>query len=99
MTMYVDDLYNYPDCTLRYKVWCHMATDGPITELHAFAARLGLRRSWFQVGKSGRFPHDDLTPNKRAQAFRLGARPVPSIQLFCLCSSPSLSGGATDAQT
>jgi hypothetical protein len=50
---------------------CHLITDGPNEELHAFAARLGLRRGWFQPSPSG--PHYDLTASKRALAVRLGA--------------------------
>jgi hypothetical protein len=55
---------------------CHLTTDGPLDELHAFAARLGLQRAWFQPGST---PHYDLTPNKRAQALQLGAVFVPGL--------------------
>lgn len=48
---------------------CHMAAD-TLSELHTFAIRLGLKRSWFQ---SKTHPHYDLTPNKRALALRRGA--------------------------
>ncbi|NLO92532.1 MAG: DUF4031 domain-containing protein [Elusimicrobia bacterium] len=49
---------------------CHLyARD--MAALHSFAARLGLRRAWFQ-GNS-KLPHYDLTVNKRALALRLGA--------------------------
>ena len=48
MAILVDELREYPDVTLPFTVWCHMATDGELEELHAFAARLGLRRAWFQ---------------------------------------------------
>jgi hypothetical protein len=49
---------------------CHLIADSN-EELHAFAARLGLRRSWFQPSASG--PHYDLTAGRRATAVRLGA--------------------------
>lgn len=65
--VYVDDA-TWP---WRGQLWCHLLADSN-DELHEFAARLGLRRSWFQ-GVS-RFPHYDLTANKRAQAIRLGAQ-------------------------
>jgi hypothetical protein len=39
--------------------------------LHAMAARLGLRRAWFQ--SSSRFAHYDLTASRRALAVRFGA--------------------------
>jgi len=43
-------------------------------ELHQFAARLGLKRDWFQ-SRPGRpeLDHYDLTRGKRQQALRLGA--------------------------
>lgn len=50
---------------------CHLTTDGPIEELHAFAAKLGMRRSWFQQHPSA--PHYDLTASKREKALQLGA--------------------------
>lgn len=56
-------------------LWCHLLSDQPDPEeLHRFAARLGLRRSYFQH-KPGNPAHDhyDLTLGKRAQAIALGA--------------------------
>jgi hypothetical protein len=41
-----------------------------LEELHAFAARLGLRREWFQVRST---PHYDLTSGRAASATKLGA--------------------------
>jgi hypothetical protein len=76
--IYVDDLVNYSQAPKpgaeRYfgngKPSCHLTTDGPLDELHSFAARLGLKRAWFQPGPPA---HYDLTPNKRRQAIQLGA--------------------------
>jgi Protein of unknown function (DUF4031) len=51
-------------------------------ELHAFAAKLCLRRAYFQPGRPRRDGspsphwHYDLTAGKRQQAIRLGAQPV-----------------------
>jgi hypothetical protein len=42
-------------------------------ELHVFAARLGLKRSWFQPGSRPEAAHYDLTAGKRSQALVLGA--------------------------
>jgi hypothetical protein len=75
MTIYVDSLIkwaitkNWP-----YKAGsCHLFTDSKdLDELHDFADRLGLKRSWFQSRKI--VPHYDLTKNKRLQALRLGAK-------------------------
>jgi hypothetical protein len=50
---------------------CHLTTDGDEEELHAFAARLGLRRSMFQRHKLA--PHYDLTPALHELALREGA--------------------------
>lgn len=79
MTIYVDRLEVHyqppkPGATRHFgngKSSCHMATDGDLEELHQFAERLGLRRSWLHNSSSA--PHYDLTPNKRAQAVALGA--------------------------
>lgn len=43
-------------------------------ELHAFASRLGLKRSWFQAKST--FPHYDLTASKQFKAMQLGAELV-----------------------
>ena len=65
MSVYVDDMVacsrnsNWP-----YDQACHMAAD-TVEELHKFARRLGLRRSWFQ---SGSLPHYDLTIGMRVKA-------------------------------
>jgi len=74
--IYVDEVRDYTGLTkLRYKKWCHIWTDGPIEELHEFAAKLGLKRSWFQDKK--RFPHYDTIPYRRALALKMGATFIP----------------------
>jgi len=50
---------------------CHMTTDGELAELHAFAARVGLKREWFQ--EHPLMPHYDLTPRRREAALKAGA--------------------------
>lgn len=79
--IYVDSLIQWPLGGKSARVKrsfadgsCHLITDGDIEELHAFARRLGLKRSWFQ--DSPRTPHYDLNGNKRAAAVRLGATEV-----------------------
>ena len=80
MTVYVDDM-NLPATVQNgprvshTSEWSHLFADTE-EELHAFAARLGLKRSYFQQGKPDWFPHDDVTKGKRYQALRLGAAPV-----------------------
>jgi hypothetical protein len=41
-----------------------------VEELHEFAARLGLKRAWYQPVST---PHYDLTATRRARAIHLGA--------------------------
>jgi uncharacterized protein DUF4031 len=82
MTVYVDPLFQWP--AARYSnaqaqatgaknkhTWCHMfADEADCSELHAMAAKIGLRRSWFQGD------HYDLTPGRRAAALAAGAKAV-----------------------
>jgi hypothetical protein len=71
MAVYVDRLR---DWGWRWGPSCHLISDAPAgdnLELHAFAARLGLKRSWFQKSTSG--PHYDLTASRRALAVGSGA--------------------------
>lgn len=82
MAVYVDELRTIrpadskPQAQRNGNRWCHMTATSE-EELHDFAARLGLKRSWYQVG--GRkvwhwyLSHYDLVPSKRALAVRLGA--------------------------
>lgn len=81
MTVYVDAA-RIPAIVGRHSSrWSHLTADTK-EELHAFAERLGLRRSYFQTCKANRKRcspetcphwHYDVTDGKRAQALRLGA--------------------------
>lgn len=82
MTVYVDQVTHYPNTSLKYKSWCHMACTGDLEELHQLAAKIGLKLSWFQPYSH---PHYDLTPAKRELAIRLGAIPVDSKEFVRLC--------------
>lgn len=82
-TIYVDEIRTYEHTQLPYKDWCHMAVDGDIEHLHAFAHKLGLKREWFQ--DKPKAPHYDLVPSKRAEAIKLGAVPVESGILLERC--------------
>lgn len=81
MSIYVDPLFQYP---AQKRLWCHMATDGDIEELHKFAESIGMQRSWFQH-KDSRHPHYDLTAGMRVKAVAKGAIEVTSTELFLLC--------------
>jgi predicted kinase len=82
MAILVDELREYPDARLPFSRWCHMATDGSFEELHEFAARLGLRRAWFQRD------HYDLPAHGRAAAVALGAEEVPTGELLLRMAGP-----------
>jgi len=97
MTVYVDDA-GIPASVrngsrVHTSTWCHLTADTQ-EELHAFAARLGLKRSYFQPGKplGGKpspFWHYDVTAGKRAQAVALGALEVPTRELPGICRTRS----------
>ena len=70
MSVYVDPSSPTPiNKNWKYNYGCHLVAD-TVAELHAFAACLGLKRSWFQ---NKTMPHYDLTTNKRREAVKLGA--------------------------
>jgi hypothetical protein len=73
--VYIDTLMT----CLVSKAWkwpksCHMFVDTTtdLEALHRFAARIGLRRAWFQ-NKPGKMPHYDLNPARRKAALAEGA--------------------------
>ena len=83
MTIYVDNMY-IPAKVGRYQArWCHLLGDSPdMTELHEFAARIGLRRSWFQPDSTNWWcSHYDVTETVRAKAVAAGAVEVTFHQL------------------
>jgi len=68
----VDQIIKWPSARPPFdKGSCHLTTDGDLEELHAFAARIGLRRAWFQ--EHPKMPHYDLTPSRRVLALYEGA--------------------------
>jgi hypothetical protein len=72
MSVYVDDAFVHGDWG-KWTGGGHMQADST-AELHEFAARIGLKRAWFQ-SRPNRPEHDhyDLTRGKRQQALALGA--------------------------
>lgn len=70
--MYVDHAFAYGEWG-RWSGGGHLQAD-TIDELHEFAARLGMRRAWFQ-SKPGRPENDhyDLTQAGRVRALQMGA--------------------------
>jgi len=75
MTVFVDN----ERIAWRGKLWCHLVAES-LSELHAFAGRLGLQRSWFQDKAS--YPHYDVTTEVRERALRQGALPGGKAQII-----------------
>jgi Protein of unknown function (DUF4031) len=75
MAVYVDN----EKIPWRGKLWCHLVADS-LDELHEFAARLGLKRAWFQNKAS--YPHYDVTTSVRERALALGALPARKRQMI-----------------
>lgn len=79
MSVYVDDIavcatgknWHWPKA-------CHLVADS-VNELHKFADKLGLKRSWFQRRT---IPHYDLTENVRKKAVTLGAVEIDREKLI-----------------
>ena len=73
MAILIDEPFDYRGDGV---LWCHMVSDASLDELHAFAAKLGLKRSWFQPCPPKAVPHYDLKGGKIAKAKQLGAEQV-----------------------
>jgi len=72
MTVYVDDMAIYKS----NKLWFHLMSDEEDDrEIHVFAAKIGLKRTWFQGD------HYDIVEKKREHAIELGAIPVKPQKL------------------
>jgi uncharacterized protein DUF4031 len=78
MTVFVDDWHQQAQVGRLQARWSHLFV-GPhhdLGELHAFAASIGLRQSWFQ-DKPWPHAHYDVTESKRQQAITGGATAIP----------------------
>ena len=81
--IYVDALRVHDPTRACGAPTCHLATDGPIDELHAFAASIGVPRMAFH--NAARHPHYDLRERHRALAVAAGAIEVTSKDLVRRC--------------
>ena len=78
MAVYVDELVKWPHARGRFKAGsCHLMADD-IVDLHAFAAKIGCHRSWYQPHP--RHPHYDLVRSFRDKALAAGAVFVPALE-------------------
>lgn len=77
MTVYVDDWRQRARVGHFTATWSHLSVgpDDDLAELHAFAAKIGLRRSWFQ-DKPWPGAHYDVTDSRRQDAIAAGAVPI-----------------------
>ena len=82
MTLLVDPLREYPDTGLPFSALVPPRLDASFEELHAFAARLGIPRRFFQGD------HYDLPAHLRARALELGAVPVSTRELLARMAGP-----------
>lgn len=95
MTVYVDN-YRVPATVGRIRArWSHLTADTP-DELHAFAARLGMRRDWFQEqcktkcapeGQPCPHWHYDVVDARRTEAIALGAKAINLREMGALISA------------
>lgn len=114
MTVYVDDARIPARVGRLSSTWSHLFADTE-DELHEFATRLGLRRSWFQdptkTGKplkavrgsrAAQNWHYDVTEGKRRQAVALGAVEVSSREAVAIIDArhrASLETGQTQEES
>lgn len=97
MSVYVDPLVAWggaaaPRC-FRGRLSCHMYADAE-GELHAMAARIGLKRAWFQADP--RLPHYDLTVGRRALAVARGAAEHSLVEMARWMARRAAPGGGPD---
>jgi hypothetical protein len=84
--VYVDILKpTIPTRSWPYDKACHLVAD-TLEELHEFAARLGLKRAWFQ--NRDRLPHYDLTIGNRFKALKMGAVEIDHHKVRELMKAP-----------
>ena len=98
MAVYLDDWQQRARLGPVDDRWSHLVADTD-DELHAFAARLGMRRAWFQT--NARRPHQahyDVPERLRPQALELGAVPVTWRQVGRMMRQRR-AGGAVERPT
>lgn len=83
MVVYVDPTFQVTptgaDAARYGDRWCHMIADTE-EELHAFAAKIGMQRSWAQ-NPGTPSAHYDLVPSRRTRAVKAGAQEITHREL------------------
>lgn len=88
MTVYVDDMRMQARVGNITGKWSHLIADTR-EELHEFAARIGLKRAWFQEARADAVPgsyaaeawHYDVTDGMRSRAIQRGAKAITCRQM------------------
>lgn len=87
MAVRVDELRVYPGARgIFSRGSCHLFADSD-DELHEFAAKIGMKREWFQPHRVAN--HYDLTPRRRAAALKLGAAETTARAEILRCRTTS----------
>jgi hypothetical protein len=96
MTVYLDDWRQRARLGPVEDQWSHLIADSD-EELHRFAARMGMRRQWFQF-KAGRphHAHYDLPERARDEAVANGAVEVTWRQLGRMLRDRRVSDTSAD---
>lgn len=80
MSVYVDT--PMPTGNPKFKgKWAHLTADDQ-AELHEFAEKLGLKRSWYQIPEVS-MPHYDISAGKYRRAIALGAVHIDRDTVCC----------------
>ena len=98
MSVYVDELFNtrsLKSAKWQYNQSCHMRADTE-EELHAMAAKIGLRQEWCQYPDNPVKRHYDLTATKRALAVKNGAISVTWREMVQKFSGERISDTVPD---
>lgn len=87
MSVWVDEITEYPPVMIKGaakrcgRKWSHMTADS-LEELHHMAAKIGMKRAWFQ--NHPMLPHYDVVPSRRALAITYGAIERPGRETMKL---------------
>ncbi len=90
MSVYVDDTRAPGPWFSHQAYWSRLSADSR-AELHAFAERIGLFRSWFDDQPRGRW-HYPVTDSRRRDALFVGARRVTAAELDAIFARRARGG-------
>lgn len=90
MTVYVDDMYQYPMGQLGRMKMSHMIAD-TTEELVAMAKLIGVQPKWIQRRGTAR-EHFDIAQSKRDVALRSGAVAITLRQCSAMCARRRVEG-------